>query len=70
MDFSLNPAVVRIPLNQHVGTPAEPVVKPGDAVNKYDLIGKSSGKISSDIHASIDGKVISINKNEIVIQRN
>jgi Na+-translocating ferredoxin:NAD+ oxidoreductase RnfC subunit len=69
-DFSFNPAMVRIPLNQHIGTPAEPVVKPGDTVNKYDLIGKSAGKISSNVHASIDGKVASINKKEIIIQRN
>ena len=69
-DFSFNPVVVRIPLNQHVGIPAEPVVKPGDSVKKYDLIGKSSEKISSNVHSSIDGKVASINKNEIIIQRN
>lgn len=70
LDLSFNPSLVRVPLNQHVGTPAEPVVKMGDFVRKYDLIGKSSGKISSGVHASIEGKVISINKNEIVIQRN
>ena len=70
MDFSFNPAIVRIPLNQHVGAPAEPVIKIGDTVSKYELIGESSGKISSNVHSSIDGKVASINKNEIIIQRN
>lgn len=69
-DFSFSPAMVRIPLDQHIGTPAEPIVKPGDIVSKYDLIGKSVGKISSNVHASINGKVVSINKNEIIIQRN
>jgi cobalamin reductase len=69
-DFSFVPATVHIPLNQHIGIPADPVVKPGDIVNKYDLIGKSGGKISSNVHASIDGKVVSINKSEIIIQRN
>ncbi|MGB8317403.1 MAG: 4Fe-4S dicluster domain-containing protein [Ignavibacteriaceae bacterium] len=69
-DFGFSPEVVRVPLNQHAGTPAEPVVKPGDIVKMYDLIGKSSGKISSNVHASIDGKVTSINENEIIIQRN
>ncbi len=70
IDFSFKPAMVRVPLNQHGGTPAEPVVKTGDPIRKYDLIGKSAGKISSNVHASIDGKVVSINKNEIIIQRN
>ena len=69
-DFSFIPEIVHVPLNQHIGTPAVPVVKPGDIVNKYDLIGKSAGKISSNVHASINGKVKSINKNEIIIQRN
>ena len=69
-DFSFIPDMVHIPLDQHIGAPAEPVVKPGDIVNKYDLIGKSAGKISSNVHASIDGKVASIKKNEIIIKRN
>ena len=69
-DFSFKPVMVRVPLDQHIGAPAEPVVKPGDTVNKYDLIGKSAGKISSNVHASIDGKITAVNKNEIIIKRN
>jgi Na+-translocating ferredoxin:NAD+ oxidoreductase RnfC subunit len=69
-EFNFKPDIVRVPLDQHIGIPAQPAVKFGDIVNKYDLIGRSAGKISSNVHASIDGKVISINKNEIIIQRN
>ncbi len=68
-DFSFNPTIVRILLDQHIGTPAESVVRPGDTVNKYDLIGKSVGRISSNVHASINGKIASVNKKEIIIQR-
>jgi Na+-translocating ferredoxin:NAD+ oxidoreductase RnfC subunit len=69
-DPGLNPSVVRIPLDQHIGNPAEPVVEEGDKVNKYDLIGKSTGKISSNVHASIDGKIVTINTSEIIIRSN
>ncbi len=69
VDLELTPEVVRIPLSQHVGSPAVPVVEKGDVVQKYDLIGKASGKISANIHASITGRVIEVNSKEIVIQR-
>ena len=69
-DLNINPEIVRIPLNQHTGSPAEAIVKVGTAVKKYDLIGKISGNISSNVHASIDGVVKKISKEEIIIQRN
>ena len=69
-DLYINPEIVRIPLNQHTGSPAEAIVKVGTAVKKYDLIGKISGNISSNVHASIDGVVKKISKEEIIIQRN
>jgi Na+-translocating ferredoxin:NAD+ oxidoreductase RnfC subunit len=69
-DLNINPEIVRVPLGQHTGSPAEAIVKEGAAVKKYDLIGKISGKISSNVHASIDGVVKKISKEEIIIQRN
>jgi Na+-translocating ferredoxin:NAD+ oxidoreductase RnfC subunit len=69
-NISFNPGTVRVPLDQHIGTPAEPIVKPGNTVKKYDLIAKLSGKISSNIHASINGKVSAVHKNEIIIRMN
>lgn len=52
---------VKIPLHQNVGVPAEPTVKVGDAVKKGDLIAKiPEGKLSANLHASIDGKVVEI----------
>ncbi len=69
MDVKLDPILVRIPLNQHIGAMAKPIVKIDDIISKYDLIAESDGKISSNIHASIDGKVVKVNNEEIEIKR-
>jgi Na+-translocating ferredoxin:NAD+ oxidoreductase RnfC subunit len=69
IDINLNPAIVRIPLDQHIGTPAQPVVKAGDRVKKYDLVGRASGKISSNVHASLNGIIKDVSNNEVIIQR-
>lgn len=46
-----------IPLSQHTGIPAKPVVKKGDAVLKGQLIGEAGGFISSPVHSSVSGTV-------------
>jgi Na+-translocating ferredoxin:NAD+ oxidoreductase RnfC subunit len=69
-NLNINPDIVRVPLAQHIGSPAEAIVKEGTVVKKYDLIGKSSGKVSSNVHASIDGVIKKISKEELIIQRN
>ncbi len=69
-DIVFDPETVRITLNQHIGAPAKPLVNKGSNVKKFDLIAEGNGKISSNIHASIDGKVIDVNDWEIIIQRN
>jgi len=70
VDLDFSPTLVRIPLRQHIGTPAKSVVEKGDMVKKYDQIGQAQGNISVNIHASIDGRVSEVNDLEIVIQRN
>jgi Na+-translocating ferredoxin:NAD+ oxidoreductase RnfC subunit len=66
-DFS--PKKVEIPLNQHIGIPAKPIVKKGDLVEKGQLIGviPEEGKLSSNYHASISGWVLETNNQSIVI---
>lgn len=54
------PKRVVIPVSQHTGLPAEPVVSVGAKVRVGELIAKPSGHISSSIHASISGKVVKI----------
>ena len=47
-------------LSQHIGSPASPLVKPGSEVKVGQKIGGSSGFVSAPVHASISGKVLSI----------
>jgi len=48
---------VIIPLSQHIGAPAAPVVKKGDMVKVGTLLGKANGFVSANIHSSVSGKV-------------
>ena len=64
-----NPSVVSIPLKQHIGAPSEAIVKVGEAVKTGQLIAKCpDGKLGANIHASIDGKVTSVD-GSIIIQK-
>jgi len=67
--LNIHPSVVRVPLRQHSGTPARPVVKKGARVKTYDMIGNASSEISCTVHASIDGVVKEITADEITIER-
>ncbi|WP_340113795.1 electron transport complex subunit RsxC [Maribellus mangrovi] len=51
------PKTVFIPVAQHIGAPATPVVKRGDAVKVGQVIAKSSSFVSTNIHSSVSGKV-------------
>lgn len=51
---------VLLPLSQHIGAPAIPVVKVGDEVKVGQLIAEASGRVSSPIHSSVSGKVTKI----------
>ena len=54
------PKKVVIPLSQHTGRPAKPVVKVDDEVKTGQLIGESDGFISLPVHSSVSGKVLDI----------
>jgi len=54
------PKRVSIPMNQHIGAPANPVVKKGDDVKVGTLIGKGESFISANIHSSVSGKVFAV----------
>ena len=51
------PESVLIPMAQHIGAPANPVVKVGDRVFVGTLIGEAAGYVSSNIHSSVSGTV-------------
>ncbi len=54
------PATLYLPLQQHVGEPAEPEVRPGEYVYKGQLLARSQGLISAPVHAPSSGTVAAI----------
>lgn len=51
------PKQVIIPLSQHIGAPAQAIVKKGDEVKVGTMIAKAGGFVSANIHSSVSGKV-------------
>lgn len=51
------PQRVVIPMQQHIGAPAELCAKKGDAVYVGSVIGKAQGVVSADVHSSVSGVV-------------
>ncbi len=65
------PGRVTLPLKQHIGAPAQPVVTEGDMVRRGDRIARiPEGQLSACIHASIEGRIAHIDQDliEIVAQ--
>ena len=54
------PEKVSIPLLQHFGNPAKPLVKKGEEVSLGQKIGESTALFSASVHASVSGKVLSV----------
>ena len=48
---------VIIPMSQHIGAPAKPVVKPKDEVFVGTVIGEAVGYVSAPVHSSVSGTV-------------
>ena len=55
------PEKLYIPLQQHVGKPAEPMIKVGDKVLKGQLLAYSQGLISAPVHAPSSGIIVDVN---------
>ena len=54
------PKTVYIPLSQHIGAPANPIIKKGDAVFVGTVIAEAGGFVSAPIHSSVSGTVADI----------
>ncbi len=54
-----------IPLSQHIGTPAQPIVKRGQRVLKGQKIAEATDNISAHIHAPTSGEITSVSKHPI-----
>jgi len=46
-----------LPLQQHIGLPAQPIVRPGDRVLKGQKIAEAGGYVSVPVHASTSGTI-------------
>ncbi|MDH4234567.1 MAG: electron transport complex subunit RsxC, partial [Gallionella sp.] len=51
------PSALYIPLQQHIGAPAEVLVKENDLVKKGQMIARSGGAVSSPQHAPASGRI-------------
>ena len=68
IDFE--PASVSIPMSQHVGKPATPIVAKGARVKTGEPIAKTDeNALGAVIHASIDGIVKEADERHIVIEK-
>lgn len=54
------PEELVLPLSQHIGTTAEPVVKVGDRVSRGQLIAAARGFVSANLHAPVNATVKAI----------
>ncbi len=56
------PAQLVLPIEQHVGEPAQPVVNMGDRVLKGQVIAEPDGEMGAPVHASSSGTVVAIER--------
>jgi electron transport complex protein RnfC len=56
------PHTVYIPVCQHLGSPAKPLVEKGDLVKTGQLIAKGEGFITANVHSSVSGKVLKVDE--------
>jgi electron transport complex protein RnfC len=54
------PQLLHIPLQQHIGAPAEPLVRRGDLVKKGQMLARSQGAISAPVHAPTSGRIMGV----------
>lgn len=60
---------VELPLKQHVGAPALPIVADGDEVQKGDMIAKAAEGLSLPLYAPVSGKITLFENEKIVIDK-
>ncbi|MGL5713122.1 MAG: electron transport complex subunit RsxC [Paraclostridium sp.] len=65
LELANNPKVVYIPMQQHIGAPAKPIVQVGDLVKVGQKIGEMQGFVSANVHSSISGKITGIKELEV-----
>ncbi|CAA0082908.1 Electron transport complex subunit RsxC [Zhongshania aliphaticivorans] len=59
------PAQLILPLAQHIGAPASPIVKVGDRVLKGQMVAEAKGFVSAPVHAPTSGVIAAITSHVI-----
>ncbi|WP_257293721.1 electron transport complex subunit RsxC [Endozoicomonas sp. YOMI1] len=59
------PETLVLPLSQHAGLPADPLIRVGDKVLKGQMIAKASGFVSAALHAPTSGTITAIENRPI-----
>ncbi len=54
-----------LPLQQHIGTISEPLVRPGERVRKGQKIARPGDVVSAAIHAPVSGTVVAIEQHDV-----
>lgn len=68
-EITLIPSRVTISTSQHIGKKAKVLVQAGDQVEVGNLIAQmDEGGISANIHASVTGKVLCVQEDQIIIE--
>jgi electron transport complex protein RnfC len=57
LEPAARPAEVVIPLSQHIGAPAKPVVEKGAVVKAGQMVGEPTGFVSAPVHSPVSGTV-------------
>ena len=66
-EIGTTPEQVSIPLAQHIGQPAQVIVREGEAVTKGQMIGQPvDGSLSTAVHASISGVVTAVGDSVVI----
>ncbi|MCC8999705.1 MAG: electron transport complex subunit RsxC [Candidatus Contendobacter sp.] len=61
----LLPSRLIVPLHQHVGATAKPMVQPGDRVLKGQMIGHADGYVSAAVHAPTSGTITAVDQQPV-----
>jgi electron transport complex protein RnfC len=54
------PGRLILPLQQHIGQSAEPLIRKGDTVNKGQVVARAADYVSAAVHAPTSGRVVEI----------
>ena len=56
------PAILHVPLSQHIGEPCEALVTPGERVRRGQRIGQAEDYVAAHVHSPVSGIVVAIDE--------